>query len=272
MTCQEFEELSGAYALGATTPEENLAAEAHLADCHRCTKLLRELQDVVNLLPLTVPDVEPSPQLRNRILSSIEAEAAKAPMSERPLLHLQQLAPSQRPAPLKEPVYPTGQRRRQRWQMPVMSVAAAILLVLFAGMLTWNLSLHSQNQALQQQNNLLNTQAARLTPLVYAIHGTKAGQPTNGYISYYPQQNITVLIIHGLPKTSGNQVYQGWLIQNNQPKSIGVFNVQDGTATLNFVGNPSGYAETAVSLEKGPHATPVKPAGQVVAVGTISNQ
>jgi anti-sigma-K factor RskA len=277
MTCQEFEELSGAYALGATTPEENLAAEAHLADCHRCTKLLRELQNVVNLLPITVPDVEPSPQLRNRILSSIEAEAAKAPISERPLLHTQPSAPSQRPAPLKEPVpllqaHPAGQRRRQRWQMPVMSVAAAVLLVLFAGMLTWNLSLHSQNQALQQQNNSLSAQAARLTPMVYAIHGTNAGQSSNGYISYYPQQNITVLIVHGLPKTSGNQVYQGWLIQNNQPKSIGVFNVQNGTATLNFVGNPSGYTEMAVSLEKGPHATPVKPAGQIVAVGTISNQ
>lgn len=76
MTCQEFEELSGAYALGATTPEENLAAEAHLAECHRCVLLLRELQDVVDLLPLTVPDATPSPQLRNRILSTIQDEAA----------------------------------------------------------------------------------------------------------------------------------------------------------------------------------------------------
>jgi hypothetical protein len=29
MTCEEFEELSGAYALDAVTPAERLAAEAH---------------------------------------------------------------------------------------------------------------------------------------------------------------------------------------------------------------------------------------------------
>ncbi len=55
MTCGEFEELSGAYALDAVTPAERLAAEAHLATCARCTRLFQETRGVVSLLPLSVP-------------------------------------------------------------------------------------------------------------------------------------------------------------------------------------------------------------------------
>ncbi|HEX4206485.1 MAG TPA: zf-HC2 domain-containing protein [Ktedonobacteraceae bacterium] len=54
MDCQEFEELSGAYALGALTPEEQQRADEHLAQCARCHETYRELQAVVELLPLTV--------------------------------------------------------------------------------------------------------------------------------------------------------------------------------------------------------------------------
>ena len=71
MTCEEFEELSGAYALDAVTPAERLAAEAHLATCARCTRLFQETRGVVSLLPLSVPQIPPPPSLQGRILSAI---------------------------------------------------------------------------------------------------------------------------------------------------------------------------------------------------------
>ena len=52
MTCEEFEELSGAYALDAVTPEERRSAAEHLANCAQCRGLLQELNKVVALLPL----------------------------------------------------------------------------------------------------------------------------------------------------------------------------------------------------------------------------
>src|SRR6266496_4725272 len=75
MTCGEFEELSGAYALDAVTPAERLAAEAHLATCARCTRLFQETRGVVSLLPLSVPQIPPPPSLQGRILSVIHDES-----------------------------------------------------------------------------------------------------------------------------------------------------------------------------------------------------
>src|SRR5438034_1123775 len=75
MTCEEFEELSGAYALDAVTPAERLAAEAHLATCARCTRLFQETRGVVSLLPLSVPQIPPPPSLQGRILSPFATKA-----------------------------------------------------------------------------------------------------------------------------------------------------------------------------------------------------
>src|SRR5437588_3144407 len=74
MTCEEFEEISGAYALDAVTPAEREAAEAHLATCTRCTHLLQDLRGVVALLPLTVPQMNPPAELQERIMAAIRQE------------------------------------------------------------------------------------------------------------------------------------------------------------------------------------------------------
>ena len=47
MTCKEFEELSGAFVLGAVTAEEREAARAHLVQCMACARLYQELRSVV---------------------------------------------------------------------------------------------------------------------------------------------------------------------------------------------------------------------------------
>src|SRR5207249_5353124 len=78
MTCKEFEELSGAYALDAITPAERQAAEAHLATCTRCASLARELSEVVILLPLADPQVSPSAAVKERIFATIRQEGKGA--------------------------------------------------------------------------------------------------------------------------------------------------------------------------------------------------
>jgi anti-sigma-K factor RskA len=75
--------------------------------------------------------------------------------------------------------------------------------------------------------------------------------------------------MHNLPRLQGTQVYQGWLLRGKQPTSIGLLNVQDGTASVTFQGNAQGYDATAVSVEPGPTATQGAPKGQIVAVGVI---
>ena len=74
MTCEEFEELSGAYALEAVTPTEREEARAHLAGCATCTRRLQELRGVVDLLSYSAPQVNPSESLKGRVLDAIRRE------------------------------------------------------------------------------------------------------------------------------------------------------------------------------------------------------
>lgn len=75
-----------AYLLGALEPGEAAAIEQHLAGCEECRAELEWLQPAVQVLPESVERVEPSAELRARIMGEIEADggaAAKPPFARR---------------------------------------------------------------------------------------------------------------------------------------------------------------------------------------------
>jgi anti-sigma-K factor RskA len=68
-----------AYLLGALDPEEAASLERHLATgCVECRAELRWLEPAVNTLPESVERVEPSPELRSRILAEAKKEVPEA--------------------------------------------------------------------------------------------------------------------------------------------------------------------------------------------------
>jgi anti-sigma-K factor RskA len=82
------EDLS-AYLLGALEPAETEALERHVVGCDRCRTELRWLAPALDALPETVERVEPSPQLRARLLAEVREDARRsgpdtAPDPERP--------------------------------------------------------------------------------------------------------------------------------------------------------------------------------------------
>ncbi len=247
MTCEEFEELSGAYALGAVTPEEREAARAHIAGCAKCTRLAQDLRAVVGVLPLSVTQVDPPESLKERLLAEIRKEGSTP---ARPV----QIG--QRP------------RQRRRWVTPLLAAAAILGLMLFGGMTAWNISLLHQVSSLEQQSNSLGARVTSLQRQLALAYGLQ-GRGARGKLIYFPQQNITVLVIEGLPQLEGTQVYQGWLIHDNQPLSIGLLSVQNGIASVTFPGNITGYQTAAVSREPGPHPSKNKPIGPIVAAGEL---
>src|SRR5579863_1606173 len=128
MTCEQFEELSGAYVLDAVTPDERREAEAHLAQCMRCTHLVQELRSAVAFLPLSVPQVNPPPSLQNRVITAIQEDSGLTAM------------PTQR----SRIVQPPRRARRQRWMPRVVVAAAVLMLCLLGGMGVLSLSLSHQ--------------------------------------------------------------------------------------------------------------------------------
>ena len=248
MTCEEFEELSGALALDAVTPAERQAAEAHLASCARCTHLFKELRKVVTLLPLSVPQVNPSPALKERILAAIRQESRRIRGQ------------------------PGGLSKRQRWTQRILVAAAVLMLCLFSGMTAWNISLNQQVTALQEQVASLSAYPGNATS--YIVRGTSQDKSATGQLMYLPKEKITVLTVRGLPQLQGVHVYQGWLAHVKGTSftgitSIGLLNVRNGSASLSFSGNVTGYDALIISMEPGPTATPTTPKGDVVALGTL---
>ncbi|SRR5579884_3151074 len=242
MDCQEFEALSGAYVLGAVTDDERREAEAHLAECPNCPRKLRELQAVVNLLPFSLPPVEPPPDLKKRLFAAMHAEG---------------------PLPAKTITLPqrsrqTSQRVWWRLRETRLLIGVAVLLcVLLGGMLIWNIVL--------QQQLALQSRAAS-SSVAYTLRG-KGGE--NGELLYFPQMHLMVLVIHDLPNLRGTQVYQGWLWEKQHPTNIGLLHRQNEAEILDFSGDVKGYDTVAVSIEPGPEASKGKPAGEIIASGPI---
>jgi len=260
MTCEEFEELSGAYVLDVVTPAEREAAQAHLAGCAACTRHLQELRAVVDLLPYSVTQVNPPASSKERLLEAIRMESIPT-----------------RPVPINRNQRP-GQRR---WSTQLLAIAAVLLLLLCGGMTAWNVSLQQQHNSLehqvtslQQQNSSLQSQVGFLqhqVALAYAIQGVSSAQSASGKLIYLPEQNITILVMERLPRLQGTQVYQGWLIHGKQPTSIGLLSVENGIASVTYPGNITGYEVAAVSREPGPAASKNVPAGPVVAAGELKH-
>jgi hypothetical protein len=76
----EIEGEAALYALGALPAADAAKFRQRLAaGCELCKGLLDECQEVVSLLPLAAPEIEPPPRLRARLMDTIGAPAAPAP-------------------------------------------------------------------------------------------------------------------------------------------------------------------------------------------------
>lgn len=66
---------AGAYLLRALPPEDHDEFAAHLRTCHACRHEVEHLQIVVDTLPIAAPQLAPPPELKDRIMRVVDAEA-----------------------------------------------------------------------------------------------------------------------------------------------------------------------------------------------------
>jgi anti-sigma-K factor RskA len=76
-------ELAGAYVLDALEPPERARFEAHLVTCADCAAEVRSLAAVVDTLALASEEADPSPAVRQRILTSIASTQTRLPAAAR---------------------------------------------------------------------------------------------------------------------------------------------------------------------------------------------
>lgn len=116
MNCEDVRELAGAYALDALPLDERREVEAHLADCDSHGEYASFIA-AARALDSAWPEREPSPELRQRLLAALDADA--------------------------EPAGVVIERRSTRWwasARPAYALAAS-LAALVIGLAAWNVVL-----------------------------------------------------------------------------------------------------------------------------------
>ena len=232
-----YQDLLGAYALGAVTEEEWRAVAAHAVACEACRAEVARLRAAAQALPLAVEDREPPPALRDRIQAAVLRDLADA---DRPVA-----APRPLPAPRREeeragvPAPLPGPRFGRRFVTPW--AAAALLLAFSLGMLTWNVRLH---QALGQQE-VVET---------IALQPAEAAAGAAARLTYLEDRRVMIVSVRNLPPLSPGQVYQLWLLRDDAPVPAGIF--AQPTAECAVAADPAEYQAVAITVEPGPWGSP----------------
>jgi anti-sigma factor RsiW len=147
MSCQHRED-AGAWVLGALPDDERERFAAHLAGCEICSQEIVELQMVADTLPLAAPQMAPPPELKERIMAAVRAEAAvlaaagpEADVAPIPAGEPATAEPVQAPAERPRREQPERRRRESGWwRRPLLNLrplpaaaAAAVLIAVGVG-------------------------------------------------------------------------------------------------------------------------------------------
>jgi len=261
MTCDEVREMAGAFVLGALDPAEAAAVRAHLVGHVDAHPEIAELGGVIPAFLEIVPIVEPPDGLKARIMAAAAADLAARgeTVSTEPTASAP-AAPTTA-APASAPVaFPSADARAARrartstggW---LVRIAAVLAIAVLGG---WNLLLQNDLGAARRYEQnvaaVLATagQPGSLTAILTADGGTGSG------LAAVNERGDVALAMRDLAPTSGNAVYEAWVIgSDGVPVPLGGFTV-DNSRTAYFESGGLPAAEgivLALTLEPGPGAT-----------------
>jgi len=224
-------ESAALYAADALPDDERRAFEAHVQTCAECLRELRSFDGAVAALALAVPQVDPSPALRDRVLGEHRTTGVVA------------LLP----------------KRAPRWNGGWLSAAA--LLVAALGLVGYSTMLRREVGALKQQLDetiaRLDESELRLDAAARAVSGAQlrmavlmapdlaridlAGQtaaPRAAGRAFWSRTRGLVLAASALPPLPAGRTYQVWVVTANRPISAGIVRPDDNGAITTFFATP----------------------------------
>lgn len=225
----QFQELLGAVALGAATPEEIAAVERHALSCAECSRDLASLRAGADLLALAPEGFDPPPSLRQNLMAQVRAEAEALAL------------------PPADPVRSGVARRRARsWSVRQLlrpwPATALALGALAAGLLVWNVDPLGRDDP--------------AAPLSAGLAGTAAAPGVSGRMTHLPDQDALVVRLEGLDRLPSGQAYQLWRIEGGVPRSAGVF-VADAHGVATVVATDLGSTQAIGLTAQDRHSTAV---------------
>jgi anti-sigma-K factor RskA len=193
----DIQEILPAYAIGALEAEDAARADAHLASCERCSRVLEEYRPVAGALALSVPLAQPPGDLKartmRRALGKVGAEKVGKPV-----------------------VYSRPWRRS--WFAPAFAGAALVIALVALGWNSWqSVQLSRQVQA---QRDLM-TVVAYAQGTAQIVRGTEKAPEAVGRLYLDLDSSVAALVTVNMPSLGDGRVYQVWLTQADGIKTSG---------------------------------------------------
>lgn len=239
---QHVLELLPAYALGSLDEAEHHLVSEHLLRCPVCTAELAAYQALTDQLALAAPEVQPSPQLKRRLL-------ARLPASPSPPLR-----PKQRRLSWWRSLPDVARRPILAWGI----ASSLLILVLLAS----NLVLWQRVTRLEA----LRSGGMRAIPLI----NTGVVPGAAGFVLIGADGENGAFVVDALPTLEPDHQYQLWLLQNGQRTSGAVFSVDEfgyGGGRIRAPQNLFEYSGCDISIE--PAGGSSAPTGEHVLGGPL---
>jgi anti-sigma-K factor RskA len=261
LSCDDVRDLAASFVLGALDADEADAVRAHLASCADPHAEMAELGSVLPVLAASVPVVEPPAGLKGRILAAaatdLETRANEAQDPARPTAR----------------AFPSAAERQRRaadrsgiaaWTMRIAAVLAITLLG------AWGLLLQNQlDRARSYEQSVAAVLDVAGQPGSLTAVLTPEGDDGPAGLAAIASDGTVRIAMRDLPATTGNQVYEAWVIgSDGVPQALGGFRVgETGIAYFEGGGLPTQEGIVlALTLEPAPGAT--APSSTPVSLGT----
>jgi anti-sigma-K factor RskA len=205
LTCAEARELVPLLALDVLDVDERDVLEDHLAGCRDCLEDLAAYSDTAATLALALPQQDPPPALKGRLLSAARRARVLPAV----------------PAGQREPTAFWRSPRLARLRISMTGLVAGLALLLAAGTTLWALSLRSELDAQSARIATLSERAgnyARVTAVLQAadtqvrvLQGTGQAPEAFGRVYIDPDTSEGMLMVRSLPPLPPGRVYQLWV-------------------------------------------------------------
>jgi len=265
MTHDELKALTGGYVLGALSDAERHEFEAHAATCESCTREVADLRSVADALAYAVPQHNPPPALRERVLRAATGSADASRVIE------------MKPRPSRA-VLPT-------W-LAVAASIAAVALGLYAMTLRQRIESLQQRlreeiargEAIESQRKVAHAAAERANQVAailraddlrrFRLAGQKTAPNASGTAYWSLSRGELLFTAANLPPLAAGRQFQLWVIpKGKNPVSAGMLDVSaDGR--VNAIALTNAVDDVgAVAVSEEPTGGVVQPTGAIVLLG-----
>ena len=272
LRCADVLELSGAFVLGALSPEEASAVRQHLAECPEAHAEIAELGSVLPALFESVEPLAPPMGLKARILQAAAADTQRADDSQQASDTRPAVEPERTLKPFPEA--DTGRRGFNPgsiFRRPVWAAVAMAAVVAAVALGAWNIQLRNDLETLTAYREgvvEVLEEAARPGARLAVLTAPEDPAGPSGLVAVGGDGTVA-LVMRDLAPTTGTQVYEAWVIAgDNAPIPVGSFTVGNDRTASFTTAHPTAGPGITVALTLEPAAGATTPTMPIVALGT----